>query len=342
MTIQNPHDHFFRDSFGRAEVARNYLEEYLPAPLRQQLDLTEMVLEDGSFIDEEMQIHQTDLVYRTRWRSGQPIFVYFLFEHKSSPEQLVAYQLLRYQVRLWERQVKAKEPLYPVIPLVIYHGSRPWNIPTDFASVLKLGADGAVLQPYIPNFTYLLGDFSHLAEEEIRGQVWLRVSLSVLRAIFNPSLRSELPELLDLILQLQQQHTGVEYIRTIMRYLTKTHDKITRQEWQEALLQQGEKGEKLMYTIADDYIAEGWQKGLREGRQEGRQEGMREGILELLWVRFSLPADEDLVEGLEQITDIERLRELMRVAATAVEFAQFHQALHTPPNPTPTETTNSI
>ncbi|MBE2202046.1 MAG: Rpn family recombination-promoting nuclease/putative transposase [Anaerolinea sp.] len=31
MTVQNPHDRFFRESFGRIEVARNYLEEYLPA-----------------------------------------------------------------------------------------------------------------------------------------------------------------------------------------------------------------------------------------------------------------------------------------------------------------------
>ena len=31
MTIATAHDRFFRKSFGRAEIARNYLEEYLPA-----------------------------------------------------------------------------------------------------------------------------------------------------------------------------------------------------------------------------------------------------------------------------------------------------------------------
>lgn len=34
MTVQNPHDRFFRESFGRLEIARNYLEEYLPSEVR--------------------------------------------------------------------------------------------------------------------------------------------------------------------------------------------------------------------------------------------------------------------------------------------------------------------
>ena len=31
MTVQNPHDKFFRESFSRVEVVRNFLQEYLPA-----------------------------------------------------------------------------------------------------------------------------------------------------------------------------------------------------------------------------------------------------------------------------------------------------------------------
>ena len=70
MTVQNPHDKFFRDSFGRVDIARNYLEEYLPADLRRLLDLTEMTLQDGSFIDNEMKEHQTDILYQVRLHSG--------------------------------------------------------------------------------------------------------------------------------------------------------------------------------------------------------------------------------------------------------------------------------
>jgi predicted transposase YdaD len=54
MTVQNPHDKFFRESFGRVHIARNYLEEYLPDPVLALLDLDTLTLQDGSFIDEEM------------------------------------------------------------------------------------------------------------------------------------------------------------------------------------------------------------------------------------------------------------------------------------------------
>ena len=53
MTVQNPHDRFFRDSFGRLEIARSYLEEYLLAELRRLLDLDSLTPQEGSFIDED-------------------------------------------------------------------------------------------------------------------------------------------------------------------------------------------------------------------------------------------------------------------------------------------------
>ena len=42
-----------------------------------------------------MQQHQADLLYQVRLHDGQIAYVYFLFEHKSYPDRLVALQLLR-------------------------------------------------------------------------------------------------------------------------------------------------------------------------------------------------------------------------------------------------------
>ncbi len=104
MTMQNPHDRFFRQSFQAVAIARSYLQTYLAQPLQQTLGLEDLALQEGSFIDAEMQVHQTDLIYQPRLRSGELACVYFLFEHKSYPDPHVAFQLLRYMVRFWERQ----------------------------------------------------------------------------------------------------------------------------------------------------------------------------------------------------------------------------------------------
>lgn len=199
MSIQNPHDRFFRESFGRLDVVRNYLEEYLPSQIVDVLALDTLTRQDGSFIDEEMQAHQTDMLYEVRLTTGERATLYFLFEHKSYPDKLISLQLLRYMVRFWEQQVKDKVELMPIIPLVIYHGEKAWRVPRDFLSLFH---PPEALQPYLPQFNYLLSDFSHLSNEPIRGTLWLRVSLEVLKGIFSPRLEEELPELMRLLFQL--------------------------------------------------------------------------------------------------------------------------------------------
>ncbi len=315
MTVQNPHDRFFRESFGRIEIARDYLESYLPDELRQLLDLSEMNLQDGSFVDEEMQAHQSDIIYQVRLHGGQTAYIYFLFEHKSYPDPLVIFQLLRYLVRFWERQLKEGQALSAIIPLVIYHGERAWQTPTDFFSLLNM-PEG--LRPYQPDFQYHLSDFSHLSDEEIKGQIWLRVSLSVLRAIFNPHLREELDNLITLIFQLREQRTGLEYIRTILYYLSSATGKIKRQDLQRALLQQGEQGKKLMNTITQEIF--------QEGMQQGMEEAMRQNIAELLQLRLQVP-ETTFQEQLKQIDNLDDLRLLVRRAATVDNVEQFAQAL---------------
>jgi len=143
------------------------LEEYLPQEVLDVLELTDLQLQDGSFIDEEMREHQTDLLYRTSLKNGEPAYLYFLFEHKSYPETMIALQLLRYMVRFWERQLKEGEALTAVIPIVIYHGKRVWNISTQFLALIDAPE---AIRPFLPNFRYHLSDFSHLSDETIRGK----------------------------------------------------------------------------------------------------------------------------------------------------------------------------
>ena len=268
MIVQNPHDRFFRESFSRPEIVRSYLEEYLPAELNGLLDLDELILQDSSFIDETMQEHQTDLLYAVRLTTGEEAFVYFLFEHKSYPDPLVGLQLLRYMVRFWERQTKERAALSPIIPLVIYHGEKAWQTPTEFLGLLDAPE---ALRPFLPDFRYHLTDFSWLSDETIRGTVWLRVATAVLRAVRNPHLKDELDDLIALMFELDQQQTGLEYIRTILYYLSKATERVDREDLKKALLSQGTQGENVMATIAQEYIQEGYEKGMERGMLEAKK-----------------------------------------------------------------------
>ena len=218
-------------------------------------------------------------------------------------------------------------PLTPIIPLVVYHGERAWHIATEFSALLDVPE---ALRPYQPNFHYHLSDFSHLSDETIRGEIWLRVCLSVLRAIFNPRLRHELDELANLAFRLSSQRTGLEYVRTIMYYLSDATEKVTREDLEEVLLRQGAEGEQVMATIAQEYIQEGIQLGIKQGLEQGLEQGIEQGriqnlqdnILDLLDIRLGAVSDE-VAEGVTAVTDTAILRQLHREAATAATIETF-------------------
>jgi len=54
----------------------------------------------GSFVDENLAQHHSDLLFQLQLKNGDPAFAYLLLEHKSSPDAATALQLLRYIVRI--------------------------------------------------------------------------------------------------------------------------------------------------------------------------------------------------------------------------------------------------
>ncbi len=212
-------------------------------------------------------------------------------------------------------------------PLVIYHGTRPWKIATDFASLLIHDPVQAErLKPHLPRFEYQIRDFSHLSDEEIRGRIWLRAALATLRAIFDPDLHEQLPQLIKLIFALEEEHTGLEYIKLVLYYLSKATEKVSREQLQQVLLQQGSQGEKLMGTIAQEYIREGIEIGIEKGIETGIERNLRENIAEILAVRLGVP-EETYALLLERITERDALRRLLLLASTAVSPTEFETGL---------------
>jgi predicted transposase/invertase (TIGR01784 family) len=276
-----PHDNFFRENFGQAEVARDYLQNYLSAPLLAHLDLSRMALQDGSFVDPDLQESYSDLLYLVPLQNGDEAFAYFLFEHKSFPDKQVAFQLLRYMVRIWEHQSKQEQPLTPILPLVVYHGRSKWEIHPEFGALLSAPEE---MRPYLPNFRYHVRDFSHLSDVEIKGEIVLRVLLMTMRNIHNPHFRDELRPFLRYLFQLkgEQVPSGLDYLYRVLYYISRYAKGVSRQDVYVALQTEREEGEEPYMTIAEEFIQEGFERGIVKGLERGRQEGLQKGRQETL------------------------------------------------------------
>ncbi len=280
--ITNPHDRFFKELFGQPQIVADFLRYYLPADVVAVLDVSAPEpLKDG-FVDPELQQHLSDLLYRVRLREGPEAFVYVLFEHKSAPEIGVAFQLLRYLVRIWEMLLAAgAKELPPIYPVVFYHGRARWNAAPNFRALVAIDEDSPLLK-HVPEFEYHLVDLAALDEDALQGAPYLRAGLLLFRHIFNRELKRRLP---DIFQQLsgEPRQTLVEHLKTIMIYLKNAADRVTTEDVKEALTQTSihSEGDKM------DSFFDVW---IQQGRLEGWHDGLASMTLRLLQKKFgSLP-----------------------------------------------------
>ncbi|WP_429620205.1 Rpn family recombination-promoting nuclease/putative transposase [Serratia sp. 2723] len=120
-----PHDATFRQFLTQPEVARDFMELHLPAELRAICDLNTLKLESGSFVEDNLRQYFSDVLYSLKTTAGDDGYVHVLIEHQSTPDQHMAFRLIRYAVAAMQRHLEAGHKKLPlVIPMLFYTGKR--------------------------------------------------------------------------------------------------------------------------------------------------------------------------------------------------------------------------
>ena len=279
--IHQPHDRLFRSVFSDAGEAAGLLQTALPATLRNSFDWTTLTLVDGTFIDEDLQGSQSDLLYQVEHtESGQAVSVYMLFEHQSSPDPWMPFRLLRYCCRIWEaerRDDPGKSELRPIVPVVFYQGARSWNHSTEFAHLFP---EAVRSLPWVPRFAHELLDQTTLEPDAVGGGIKGRIAQLLTMVAFNRHLDAALEVTAGLLLLLRQAGGGVDERRQFYLYLLATQDLDVVQRLREALRRRGFEEEDEIMTYAQQLLAEGEAKGRAEGEAKGRVEGEAKGRAE--------------------------------------------------------------
>jgi Putative transposase, YhgA-like len=232
----------------------------------------------------------TDLLYSMTWRDGGELLVYFLFEHLSAPpkkDALLAFRLLRYQVRIWEnwRSERKDARLLPMImPIVMYHGVTPWSEPRLFDAMVDVPAGvRSAVAPYLVQFAYLLIDLSEITDDELRSGA-MQTALAKLATICLKHARTSedfikvLIRWMDVVREVARAANGMHALAQVLCYILEVNDHVERRAL-EALLEReiGPEAKEAVMTAGQQLREEGRQEGREEGRQEGREEGRQEG-----------------------------------------------------------------
>ena len=105
---------------------------------------------------------ESDVVLRGQLRRGrQNVLVYILIEHQSLPDRLMPFRALEYVVSIYRGQLREWAQAHPsdrdfvfqpVLPVVLYTGSRPWR---TFGRFADLVAGGRRFTPFAPSLAPL-------------------------------------------------------------------------------------------------------------------------------------------------------------------------------------------
>ena len=204
MKLGSVHDNLFRYAMRHTEVAQAFIRHYLPTELSEQFDLSTLKIHKDTFIDPELQEFFADTLYEASLVDGSRGGFYFLFEHKSFPKRQTVFDLLGYMVRIWQQQAQQKSKyeqlkLKPIVPIVLYHGPKGWTKVRSFGQLFDEQLPEE-FKRFVPDYDYILCDtscvstsLSEYSDEEIKGEVLLRIVWLIFKYIYSGEFLQRLP-----------------------------------------------------------------------------------------------------------------------------------------------------
>ena len=95
----------FKHAFSDVEEARPLLRSILPPGICDEIEWSTLRVEPGSSVDESLAGLHSDVLFSAE-AGGHPTLLFLLVEHQSSVEPLMAYRVLRYVTRVWDRWLR--------------------------------------------------------------------------------------------------------------------------------------------------------------------------------------------------------------------------------------------
>ncbi|RMG09665.1 MAG: Rpn family recombination-promoting nuclease/putative transposase [Planctomycetota bacterium] len=319
----NPHDALFKVAFSKPEAAASQLRALLPSELLAELDLAAIKVRPPNYIDPELRQSQSDLLFEVPQRSRLPALIHVIYEHQSTPDPFMPYRLLRYMLRVWEGWLERNKPkkptrLPPVIPIVLYHGERAWNVPRSLGDMLDVDPDLLpVIQRHVPDFAFVLDDLSQRRDEELRARTAPPLTVSAL-VLFkwgreDVDLLAVWRSLADPIKKLQAEPKWTVSLQQLARYTLSVGD-VSREDLARVARElAGPEAEETIMSTAEKL------------RQEGALQGRREVLLRQLRIKFGRDLPEAALARVEaaNLDELDRWFERVLTASNLDEvFAE--------------------
>lgn len=319
LTAMDNHDSAYRLLFSHPEMVRDLLIGFVPQRWISELDMSTLEKVSGSCISDDLRSRSSDVIWRVRW-GDEWLYIYLLLEFQSSVDPFMAVRMMTYVGLLYQDLIRSgqlddQRKLPPVLPVVLYNGTRRWRAATDVRDLIGHAPDA--LDAHLPSMRYLLLDEGAWDEDELRS---LHNLVAAVFRLENSRTPADIQEILVLLIdwlrtpdQEGLRRSITEWLRRIIlpgrlpddATLSELHD---LQEMHSMLAENLKKWEDDLRRQA---LAEGLAKGASEGKALGKTLEARKILQRQLQRRFGpLPGwaqqklDNASLETLEHWADL--------------------------------------
>ena len=194
----------------------NFLLLHLPEALSAVTDLENLQLQQRSHIDDMRNESTVDILYKTTI-AGHEAYLYLLLEHQSTPDELMAFRMLKYTCDIIAQYLKTtKKKTIPLIyPMVIYHADRPYPYSTEIRDIVDAPrelVDSYFLKPF------QLIDLGQIEDKELKKHAWAGVMEFALKHIFARDIMPYLRDIAELLHNIDQSG-GRDYVAIVLQYV---------------------------------------------------------------------------------------------------------------------------
>ena len=259
------HDRFVRYALQHRKLFIAFLAKYLPAHVRDLVDLEQAQLCKPSSIDPSLRERIADVVYLIPLKSGNG-HALIVVEHQSSPRPDMPVRLGVHLLRLSEAYRKSNQgkKSLMVFGLLYYNGDRPYNQPTDLFASLN-AAERQVSHQTLGSLH--LVDTHTIPIESNQNHLMLRVFELATKHIFDTPVESTLEKLWPHLCALESSEPdGKDFFTATCRYVVYMAQQ--EEDWN-AIIEKV-RG-RLGHQAAEKMMTLG-QKLEQKGRQKGREE----------------------------------------------------------------------
>ncbi|WP_160165053.1 Rpn family recombination-promoting nuclease/putative transposase [Chrysiogenes arsenatis] len=268
------HDSGYKQIFSHPWLVRDLLLGFVKYDWVQELDYETLEPYTETRITDDYRGKYNDCVWRLRFR-GEWLYLYLFLEFQSSEDYFMSVRFLTYVGLLYQDIIKSEklgkgDKLPPIMPLLIYNGTKAWQAPTEVSRLID--PVHPVLRRFTPQLQYFLLDEGRVPSNELEtGATNLVAELIKLEMTHPKELRLQVSALAHVIADPKYAEIRRTFAIWLKRLIRRRYPDMEVPEIDEIT----EESSAMLAERLDMWLKEKRDEGVRIGEMRGLLAGIQ-------------------------------------------------------------------